>query len=238
MLNFVVCDDNITVLNRLCKMLEAILIKNNIDGNIVLQTDNANTVLSFIEKNPVNVLLLDINLKGDMSGLELAQKVRAKSKSAYIIFSTGHLEYAMIAYKVKTFDFLAKPITQERLEETILRLVNDISCSPKRYIKLGKGNRFINLDEINFIKKDGMKLMFYTNNNVYTTYNSFSKIESCLSENFIRCHKSYIVNTEKISKINSKNLIQFNDNLCEIGPKYKNKLMEVLKNGIFTNDME
>lgn len=238
MLNFVVCDDNVSVLNRICKMLEAIFIKNNIDGNIVLQADNANMVLSFIENNPVNVLILDINFKTGMSGLELAEKVRSKNKDAYIIFSTGHLEYAMIAYKVKTFDYLAKPITQERLEETILRLISDISYSPKHYFKLGNGNKFINLDEVNFIKKDGMKLMFYTDNNVYKAYNSFSKIENCLSENFIRCHKSYIVNLNKVSKLDSNNSIEFNKNLCEIGPKYKNKLMEVFKNGNFTNNME
>ena len=83
--------------------------------------------------------------------------------------------------------------------------------------------------------------VFYsTNSQNYETYNSFNKIQSILPDNFIRCHKSYIANTENISNINThSNKINFNNNLsCEIGPKYKNNLMEVFKHGNFTNNMD
>lgn len=240
MLNFVICDDNQTVLNRLSKMLEAIFINNNIDAEIGLKALNASDVINYLESHKVDVLILDINLKSEITGCDIADMVRKKNKDVYIIFTTGHLEYALIAYKYKTFDYLPKPIVDERLEETILRLMDDMKSTPSKFIRLNNNRTIINQDEVNYIKKDGMKLVFCTNNRTYETYSSFNKIQSCLPDNFIRCHKSFIVNVKNISDINSNNnTILFSPNeSCSIGGKYKNEIMEVLKNGNSTNNLE
>ena len=239
MLNFVICDDNPNILDRLSKMLESIFINNQIDAEIGLKSLTAYDVINYIEHNKVDVLILDINLKSETSGCDIANIVRKKNKDVYIIFTTGHLEYALIAYKYKTFDYLPKPIVDERLEETILRLMDDIKQTPSKFIKLNN-KTIINQDEINYIKKDGMKLVFCTNTRTYETYSSFTKIENCLPGNFVRCHKSFMVNVKNISDIDSnKNTIVFSPNdSCSIGAKYKNEILEVLKNGNFTNNLE
>ena len=78
-----------------------------------------------------------------------------------------------------------------------------------------------------------MKLIFHTKNRDYETYSSFNKIQSSLPDNFVRCHKSYIANINKITDIDANSTIMFsNNNSCMIGPKYKNSFMEVLNNGI------
>jgi len=240
MLNFVICDDNQSVLNRLAKMLESIFIKNDIDAEIGLKATNPSDVIDYLKNNKVDVLILDINLKSEITGCDIADMIRKKNKDVYIIFTTGHLEYALIAYKYKTFDYLPKPIVDERLEETILRLMDDIKLTPSKFIRLNNNKTIINQDEVNYIKKDGMKLVFCTNSRTYETYSSFNKIQDCLPENFLRCHKSYIVNVKNISDINSnKNTILFPQNeSCSIGGKYKNEIMEVLKNGNFTNNLD
>lgn len=239
MLNFVICDDNLAVLNRLSKMLESIFIDHNIQAEIGLKSSNASNIIDYLKGHKVDVLILDINLNSDVTGCDIADMVRKKNKNVYIIFSTGHLEYALIAYKYKTFDYLPKPIVKERLEETILRLMDDINQTPLKFIKLDN-KTIINQDEINYIKKDGMKLVFCTNTRTYETYNSFNKIQDCLPENFVRCHKSYIANVKNITNINTnKNTIIFSPNeSCSIGAKYKNEIMEVIKNGDFTNNLD
>ena len=101
-----------------------------------------------------------------------------------------------------------------------------------QFLKLENKNTVINLDSVQYIQKDGMKLIFYTNNREYKIYSSFNKISESLPENFVRCHKSYIVNIDKITNIQaSSNIVFFENNKCYIGPKYKNNLMEVFKNG-------
>lgn len=240
MLNFAICDDNSNILSKIAKMIESILINNNLNGNVCFTTNNPNELLAYSKKDTIDVYILDIDLKSDISGLDLASQIRLHNKNVYLIFTTAHLEYIMLAYKYKTFDYLAKPITIERLEETILRLFDDVKCSSNKYINIGTSSNMVNENDIYCIKKQGMKLIYCTKERSYETYSSFNKIETCLPENFVRCHKSYIANINKITNINSNNnTIQFdNSTTCSIGPKYKINLMEVLNNGNITNNLE
>lgn len=231
MLNFAICDDNLNILERLEKMLESIFTKNNFDAQVSFKSDNTKDMLDYIHENKTDVVMLDINLKSNKNGLELAEEIRKINKNAYIIFTTGHLEYAMIAYKFKTFDYLAKPITYDRLEETVLRLFDDINGSPKRYIKIDNKNTIIDESEIQYIKRDGMKLVFHTPSRDYDIYSSFNKFQDKLPETYKRCHKSCIANITQIKDVEPvSGIITFKDNsTCNIGPKYKSDLMEVLK---------
>ena len=74
MLNFVLCDDNKAALERFEKMLNLVLENNDLDGNISLATTNVNEVLDHVKNNIVDVVILDIDLNTNISGLELAQK--------------------------------------------------------------------------------------------------------------------------------------------------------------------
>ncbi len=231
MLKFALCDDNENILDKLEKMLESIFTKNNFDASVVFTSSTTKTMLNFVSDNKVDVIMLDINLKSDKTGLQLAEAIRKVNKDAYIVFTTGHLEYAMLAYKFKTFDYLAKPITYDRLEETVIRLFEDVNGQPKRYIKIDNKNTIIDASEIQYIKRDGMKLIFHTPSRNYDTYSSFAKIEDTLPNNYRRCHKSYIANLSQIKDVEPvSGIITFRDeSTCEIGPKYKSDLMEVLK---------
>ena len=231
MLNFILCDDNLHLLDRLEKLLDNIFVKNNFDAKISLKTADYNKVLDYITNNKADVILLDINLKSNKTGLQVAEQIRKINRNIYIIFTTGHLEYAMVAYKYKTFDYIAKPISYDRLEETIIRLFEDINSEPKKYIKLDNKNTVVDSSEIEYVKRDGMKLVFHTSCRDYDIYSSFNKFQERLPENFIRCHKSYVANISQIKDVEPvSGTITFRDNSsCEIGPKYKSEFMEVLR---------
>lgn len=239
MVNFVLCDDNRSSIEKLSKMLNSIIISHNLKGQITYTTNNPIALLDFVKNNPTHVLLLDIDLKNSTSGLEIAEQIRKTDKSIYIIFVTGHFEFSMVAYKYKTFDFLPKPLTKERFEETILRLYSDIFGNKVNYIRLDNDKTVIKENDIKFIKKDGMKVIFKTDTRDYETYSSFSRISDMLPYNFVRCHKSYIVNIDKITDIDlMDNIITFSPkDKCYIGPKYKEKFMEVLNDEYFTNNV-
>ena len=237
MLNFVLCDDNSNILSKLEKVLENIFLKHDFQAKILFTSTEPTEILHFTKNNSVDVLILDINLKHNISGLELAQEVRSFNKNLYIIFTTAHLEYMMLAYKVKTFDYLIKPISYEKLEDTIIRLFNDITSSSNKYLNIN-GKIFINQKNILYIKKDGMKVIICTPSKNYSAYSSFNKLEHCLSDNFVRCHKSYIVNLNNISDISDTTIFFAENNSCAIGPKYKLQFLEVLKNGNITKHMD
>lgn len=231
MLKFALIDDDKKLLNDFYKMLDKIFIKHDLDAKIVFHSTNVTSLLNYVKNSTVDVLFLDIDLKSNLSGLEIAEIVRKLSKDCYIIFETAHLEYGLIAYKYKTFDFICKPVTSQRLEECVLRIFEDVSELSKNFIRLDNKNTIIAEAEVAYIKKDGMKLIFHTESRDYEIYGSFLKIQDSLPQNFVRCHKSFIANINNVTKVESnKNIVYFNNSSCDIGPKYKNKFLEVINN--------
>ena len=236
MLNFVICDDSEIMLNKLSKMFDSIFINRNINGQVSFCTTNYQKLLDYMIDNPVDAVVLDIQLKSDINGLEVARKIREINKNCYLIFTTGHLEYSLVAYKLKTFDYIAKPVTTERLEETVIRLLVDMNGMPKKYIKIDAKNTLVDESEVQFIKREGMKLVYHTPTRDYEAYSSFNKIQDKLPENFVRCHKSFIANLNNLVNIEPvTNTLVFSDSsVCYIGPKYKKSFMEVINsNGNF-----
>lgn len=232
MLNFIICDDEPHMINKLSLLFEKAFLKNDFDAKIVLKTSDYREVLSFMSSNVVNVVVLDIEFKNStVNGLNIAEEIRKINKDCYLIFITSHFEYVMEAYDYKTFAYLFKnSISVDTLSETLDRLFEDISGSSIKFLKIDSKGTFVDFNDVQFIEKNGMKLIYHTSHGSLETYNSFSKIADKLPDNFVRCHKSFIVNVNNIVHISlSNSSITFkNDEVCYIGPKYKNFLMEVI----------
>ena len=232
MLNFIICDDDIHMINKLSLLFEKAFIKNDFDAKIVFKTQNYKELLSFMSSNLVNVVILDIEFKNSkINGLNIAEEIRKINKDCYIIFITSHFEYIVEAYDYKTFAYLFKnSLSVDTLSNTLNRLFDDISGTSSKFIKVDGKGTFIDLHDIQFIEKDRMKLIYHTSHGNFTTYNSFAKIEDKLPKNFVRCHKSFIVNINNITHISlADSTITFkNSEICYIGPKYKSLLMEVV----------
>ena len=231
MLSFALIEDDKKLLKDLSHILESIFMKHDLDAEVVFCTTKVNSLLSYVSKNKVDVLFLDIDLNSNLTGIQIAEKVRKFNKDCYIIFETAHLEYGLVAYRYKTFDYISKPVTSQRIEDCIIRLFDDISGTTKKFIRLDNKNTIIAEKEVKYIKKDGMKLIFHTDSRDYEIYSSFLKIKEKLPSNFVQCHKSFIANIDNVTKVeSSNNLVFFNNSSCDIGPKYKNKFLEVINN--------
>ena len=232
MLNFILCDDEPKMLDRLSILFEKAFAKNDFDAKVVLKTSDYREVLDFMSNNTVNVIVLDIEFKNsNINGLAIAEEIRKINNSCYIFFITSHYEYLAQAFEYKTFAYIFKNnLSLDTISRTLTRLSNDISGNTKKFLKIDNKGTFIELNEIQFIEKSGMKLIYHTTNDYFYTYASFSKIENLLPKNFVRCHKSFIANINSISSISlSNNSITFNNNeVCYIGPKYKKSFMEVV----------
>lgn len=86
MLNFALCNSNLNFLNRLDNALNSLILKNDFDAKIDFKSTNTAETLNYISTNKTDVLFLDINT--NMSGLNLASKIRKTNKDIYFIFIT------------------------------------------------------------------------------------------------------------------------------------------------------
>ena len=84
MLNFVICDDNLAVTEKLSKMFENIFFKYDYQAKVTLATNKAKELLRHVSENKVDVLVLDINLHSDITGLEIAEKVRKTRRNLQV----------------------------------------------------------------------------------------------------------------------------------------------------------
>lgn len=233
MIKFALCDDNVQLLSKLKEILELIFLKHDFDASVVFYSSDTNNLLDFLSNNQIDVLFLDIDFHSKHNGIDIAKTIRKNNKDMYIIFLTAHFEFIVSAFECKTFDFIQKPFSQSKLENTIVRLFNDFNSSNASFIKLNNSRKLINQNLVNYIQKQGMRTIYSTNNGEFDSYGSFTKIENSLPSNFVRCHKSFIVNIENISSVDlNNNTILFNNSksYCYIGPKYKNNFVEVLNN--------
>ena len=106
-------DDEILMLGALVKAVSA-----SPDIREVNKFSDCEQALAFVEKNPIDIAFLDINMRG-MGGLALAERIVAARPGCKIIFCTGYEEYAVPAFKLHASGYLMKPITAEDVQAEI-----------------------------------------------------------------------------------------------------------------------
>lgn len=202
---------------------------------------NGNDVVKFLQKNEVDLIFLDIEIK-DINGFELANYINSYYPNTMIIFLTGYSDFALKGYEFQPIDFLIKPVNMVRLEQALSK-VKDLKCSNKlkKEIKIGirveGGFEIININDISYIEKRGRKVFIICKDDkIYNSSDSLRELEDIFSEyGFFRCHQSFLVPFEKIKGIHASNfgrsyLIKLEDINAEVPlsrDKY-NELKELL----------
>lgn len=177
---------------------------------IVGSCNNAFEAMQSLQKNKVDLMLLDIHMP-KLMGHEFLRTLRNPPK---VIFTTAYKEFAIDAFELEAVDYLLKPITMERL----LRAVNKISgetTTPEVkqekivdtegfiYLRADRKMVKINYSDIVYIEsmKDYVKVV-RMNDKPLLTKQSISSLEEMLpSHLFLRVHRSYIVSLEKITAV-------------------------------------
>jgi two-component system response regulator AgrA len=147
------------------------------------------------------------------------------------------MSFLTFKYKVGALDYILKDSganVKERLGEC-LKYINDIhskKVSKEKFLTFKEEDRIINiaLNDILFIETstNSHKIIIHAENSHIEVYHSLRDIESNLTKDFYRCHKSYIVNRKKIKEIDKKNriLIMTNDEQCMASFRYIGGLLK------------
>lgn len=172
-------------------------------------------VIAFNRQKP-EVVFLDIGIKGQ-NGIECARILTDLNPKVKIIFATAHTEYMSEAFELYAFDYLVKPFDLERVKRTLGRIVEQMlpkECEPeekvlniqhrqdKLLVKGKESMSFIHIPDIILIQRENNATVIYTEKDSYVTSVSMAELEKKLDpEQFLRSHKSYIINLSRIRKI-------------------------------------
>lgn len=180
---------------------------------VVSEAGDFATAISDFAKYRPDVAFVDIDLNGE-SGLECAKVLTELNPKLKVIFATAHSEYMANAFEIYAFDYLVKPFNVERVVKTLSRIKNKLveessemivqweKQSDKLMIKGKEQIVFVDKKDIIFIERSDNATSIVTEEETYKTSVSLGAIEEKLNPaEFMRCHKSYIINLSRISKI-------------------------------------
>lgn len=213
---------------------------------VTLDTGDPYELLKEIRGSKNNGLyFLDVDLKSKINGIQLAEKIREEDPRGFIIFITTHAEmsYLTFLYKVEAVDYIVKDNyknIRNRIYECIMN-VNKKYCAINNQISktvaIKSGDKIYNLelDNILFFETSSVihKINVYTSNKKLEFYAQMKDIEEMVDDRFIRCHRSYMVNKDKIKIVdyNAREVQMIDGSICYVSVRGM-KLLKGLKNNI------
>lgn len=200
--------------------------------NLIAEYNNAIEAKLGLLNNQVDLVFLDIEMP-ILSGFDLLDDLTVKPQ---IIFITGKTKYAFKAFDYDAVDYLRKPITKERFLSAVHKAITNFKLKNEEgfddedfiFVKSNLKKRKVFLNELKYIEALGDYVKLVTDHEslvVLSTMKSFAALLP--TDRFLRIHKSYIVNLERIERYNSKN-VEIDKEFLPLSRNKKNDLIVAL----------
>ncbi|MEE9407130.1 MAG: LytTR family DNA-binding domain-containing protein [Polaribacter sp.] len=203
---------------------------------LVKSCKNAMEAFEISNSQNIDLFFLDINMP-DVSGLSLAKTLNKKSK---IIFTTAYREYALDGFDLQAVDYLLKPIGFDRFLQAVNKyfetkiIVKNTSIEVEKvkddYIFVRSERKMVKIifDEILYVESLSDYIKIHTKDKILVTRETISNLEMKLpSQQFLRIHRSYIVNLNKTDSYTNE-FIEINKNAIPISRTYKENVLKKL----------
>lgn len=207
---------------------------------LVAQCQSALEARKVMDCEPVDALFCDINMP-DLSGMDFVKQLPVRP---IIVFTTAYSEYAVEGYKVDAIDYLLKPFGFVDFQRAALKIKEKLLPRPSQLTEEGGvegGSIFVKTDyktvritlsDIRYIEgmSEYLKIYLDSQSKPVITLLSMKKMEDFLPSNFMRIHRSYIVNLDKVQEVNKNRIIMDADTYLPIGDNYKEQFNDYLSN--------
>lgn len=230
---------------RAIRALEITLERHCPEIEVIGVASNIEEAYQLIVRLKPELVFLDVNMPRG-TGLDLLERIK-DTETTRVIFTTAHEEYAIKAFRLSAIDYLLKPIDKEELITAINRFKESTSGierievltellerrNPQRIaISTLDGFHIIDLDKLLYLSSEKNYTNFQMSDKAILASKSIGEFEKWLDqERFIRVHRSYIVNIDKVREYDKKKgvLILQNDQSIEVSRNKKEALLHKLK---------
>ena len=200
---------------------------------VVLKTTHVLDALHSVQEGKADLLFLDIQMP-ELTGIQFMKIMR---NACPVILTTAYSEYALESYEFDVVDYLLKPVTFERfmiaVEKARRRLeAGNTARAPEApqhiFIKTEYRIQKIDLADIFYIEALRDYIALHTSAGKILSLESLRNMEEMLPPDFIRIHKSYIINRNKIGFLERGKVVT-NKQYLPIGDTYKEKFLALIK---------
>ncbi len=204
---------------------------------VVASVEDANNAIEFLSSNEVDIIFLDVEMPGS-SGFQVLDNISYLPK---VVLTTSKTDYAFDAFQYNVADYLKKPITYLRFTESIAKIiamqapvaaqavanVQDVNA-PTEDIFIKADGKFTRLSfkEILYIESMGDYVKYFTSVKNYLTHCTLKSVEEKIkNQPFMKVHRSYIVNLQKIKDIQDHSLV-IDGKVIPISKSFRSEVME------------
>lgn len=205
-------------------------------------------LLEYLEHGAqVDLLFADIEIPGEMNGVELARKIREAHLDMTIVFCTNYSEYVFEGYTVNALRYLKKPVAQEDISYCCSYVYNRLAIRNDHALTIfSAGKRYVLRHiEIRCIEAHLRSLLFYTtlSDEPLRINAKLTDVQSNLPESmFVLCHRSYIVNIAHVRTLTRTECVLSNDESIPISRTYANDVNQAFdryhQGGFVKNDVD
>ena len=213
----------------ICDLLEHFCSKSGLIDNAI-SVQNCQDGLRLLATEDYDLILLDFNLP-DMTGRDF---MSLNQKSIPTIMVTSDTDFAAESYSFDdVVDYLVKPLSYDRFVKAVSRLANDHSIAEGTqgeniFIKEGHNLVRIHLPKVYYLKSESNYVSFVTEDRSIMTLASLSHLEKQLPEQFIKAHRSYVINSDLIDEVRPNELI-IGGHSVPMSPSFKSRILDRLK---------
>jgi len=210
------------------------------DLEVVYSTTSSVEAFSYLQKNSVDLVFLDIEMP-ELTGLELLEALQNPPR---VIITSAHSEFAVDSYNFNVVDYLLKPIPFNRFLKSVNKVLQQFLPSPPVaedvatdapapdhfFVKEDGLNKRIDYANLLYVNSFGNYVRIYTTEGKHMVADTMKHMEETLpSDQFQRIHKSYIINLSKVDHAHGK-MVTINEQELPIGNAYRQQLLEKLGN--------
>lgn len=219
MIKIAICDDEAATRTYLSSLIRA--------QNCLCEiTEYARAEDYLLDRREFDLLFLDIELNANSpDGMSLARRIRecASGPQPVIIFVTGYERYVFDAFDVGAFQYLLKPVDEEKFAEVFARAAAQIEAQrekPVLTLQFANATKTIPLENIFYIESSNHKVVLQLKDGEFTSYAKIGDLESELQGQFFRIYKGYLVNLSYVDGYTKTEVTLTNGKILLIS-KYK-----------------
>lgn len=221
MIRIAICDDEKNIRNYLRKLVR----KQDLESEI---TEYASADEYLADGAEYDLLFLDIELNGSgMDGMSMAKRIRSMelARQPIIIFVTGYERYVYDAFDVDAFQYLLKPIDEQKFAEVFGRAAGQILSEAEEkkktlVIQCGNESRAIPLDSIYYMESRNHKVVLYLKEGELEYYAKIGDLEEELQGRFYRIHRGYLVNLAYVEGYDKTEVMLANGDRLPLSKKF------------------
>lgn len=202
-----ICDDDLMFLEGFRAQVETLGLTRRIDC-----FSRPEELLDSLEDDTgYDAVFMDIDWKRDITGIDLAEWLNERSPQTKVIFVTGYndrFSQRIFLQKSNLSGYLVKPVDSVLLRANLEKVAAAVKeHEPLLTVTVGGRPRSIPLEKIVYLESLGHTVGIHTGEEVITVYERLDKLASRLSEGFLRCHKSFLVNMRRVRRFTEQNVL-------------------------------